>query len=128
MSFNKNKNGFCHMKFHLNLKSSLLTLDFSVWLSVQYTHTLYLTQKHKNLLQKRINPNCIIINVSFNNFKNGFCHIKSDLNLKSSFLTLHFILSLRSNMQCLNALPVKTAYKYILMKTNSPFWSNIMNL
>ena len=29
---------FCHIKSHLNLKSSLLMLDFSVWLSVQYTH------------------------------------------------------------------------------------------
>ena len=66
-------------------------LDFSVRLSAQYTlNTLYLTQKHKNMLQKRIDPNCIIINLSFQNFKNGFCQIKSDINLKSSFLMLDF--------------------------------------
>ena len=39
------KNGFCQIKSNLILKSSLLTLDFSVWLSVKYTlNTLYLTQ------------------------------------------------------------------------------------
>ena len=66
-------------------------LEFSVWLSVQYTqNALYLTQKHKNMLQKSIDPNYIIRNRSFNKLKNGFCQIKSDLNLKSSFLSLDF--------------------------------------
>ena len=65
-----------------NLKSSLLTLDFSVWLCVQYTLiTLYLTLKHKNMLQKRIDPTCIMINFGFYSFKNGFCQNKSDFNL-----------------------------------------------
>ena len=40
------------------------------------------------MLQKRIDPNCIKINLSFHNFKNKFRQIKSDLNLKSFFLTL----------------------------------------
>ena len=72
-------------------KSSLLTLDFLVWLSVQYTlNTLYLTQKHKNILQKRIEQNCIIINLNFHNFKNVFCPNKSDLISNSSFFSLDF--------------------------------------
>ena len=51
-------NGFCHIKSHFNLKSSLLKLNFSVWLSVKYTlNTMYLAQKHKNMLQKFIDPN-----------------------------------------------------------------------
>ena len=60
---------FCHIKSNLISESSLLTLDLSVWLSVQYTiNTLYLTQKHKNMLQKRIEPNCIVKNLSFHDF------------------------------------------------------------
>ena len=91
LSFNEFKNGFCQIKSDLISKSSLLTLDFSVRLSVQYTlNTLYLTQKHKNMLQKHIEPNCIIINLSFHNFKNGFCQNKSDLISKSSFFSLDF--------------------------------------
>ena len=47
----------CHIKSHFNLKSSLLTLDFSVWLSVEYTlNTLYLTQKLKKYSQKTDRP------------------------------------------------------------------------
>ena len=42
------------------------------------------------MLQKRIDPNCITTNFSFHNFKNGFYQIKSDFNLKSSFLVLDF--------------------------------------
>ena len=37
-----------------------------------------------------IDPNLIIINFSFHNLKNGFFQIKSDFNLKSSFLALDF--------------------------------------
>ena len=33
-----------------------------------------------------------------------------------------------SNMQCFNALTVKTASKYVLIKKNQPFWSKLMNL
>ena len=43
------------------------------------------------MLQKHIDPNCILINLSFHNFKNVFCQIKSNLNLKSSFLTQKFL-------------------------------------
>ena len=58
------------MKFPFNLKSSLLMLTLLVWLSIQYKlNTLYLTQKHKIMLQKRIDPNFIIINLSFHNKK-----------------------------------------------------------
>ena len=79
---------FCQIKSNLISKSSLLKLDFSVMLSVQYTlNTLYLTQKHKNMLQKRIEPNYIVINLSFHNFKKVFCQNKSDLISKSSFFT-----------------------------------------
>ena len=42
------------------------------------------------MLQKHIDPNCFIINFSFPNFKNEFCQIKSDFNLKSSFLAVDF--------------------------------------
>ena len=42
------------------------------------------------MLQKHIDPNCNKIILSFHNFINGFCQNKSDLNLKSSFLTLDF--------------------------------------
>ena len=91
LSFNEFKNGFCQIKSNFISKTSLLTLDFSVWLSVQYTlNTLYLTQKHKNMLQKRIEPNCIIINLSFHNLKKVFCQTKSDLISKSSFFSLDF--------------------------------------
>ena len=66
-------------------------LDFLVRVSVQYTlNTLYLTQKQKCMLQKHIDPNCIIIDFSFHNFKNGFCQMKLDFNLNSSFLALYF--------------------------------------
>ena len=37
LSWNEFKNGFCQIKPNLISKSSLLTLDFSVWLTVQYT-------------------------------------------------------------------------------------------
>ena len=37
-----------------------------------------------------MDPNCILINFSFHIFKNGFIQIKSDFNLKSSFLALDF--------------------------------------
>ena len=47
-------------------------------------------KKHKNLLPKRIDPNFIIINLTFHNFKNRFFQIKSDLNLKTYFLTIDF--------------------------------------
>ena len=50
LSFNEFKNGFCQIKSNLISKHSLVTLDFLVWLSVQYTlNTLYLSQKHKNM-------------------------------------------------------------------------------
>ena len=69
----------------------MLTLDFSVQLSVQYTlDTLYLTQKQKHMLQKRTDPNCIIINFSVYDFQNGFCLNKFDFNLNSCYLTLDF--------------------------------------
>ena len=69
----------------------MLTLDFPVPVSVQYTlNTLYLTQKHKNMLQKPIDPNCTKKKLSFHYFNNRFFHIKLDFNLKSSFLTLDF--------------------------------------
>ena len=86
LSFKKNLNDFCHIRSHFNL-----TLDFSVRLSVQYTlNTLYLThKKHKHMLQKRIDPNCTMINFRFHYFKNGFSQIKSDFNLKSPFLALY---------------------------------------
>ena len=42
------------------------------------------------MLQKRIEPNFIIINLSFHNFKNVFCQNKSDLISKSSFFSLDF--------------------------------------
>ena len=42
------------------------------------------------MLQKHKDPTCIKIKLSFHNFINRFYHIKSDLNLKSSFLTLDF--------------------------------------
>ena len=91
LSFNKFNNGVCNIKSYLNLKSILLTLYLSVWLVVKYTlNTLTLTQKHKKLLQKHTDPNCIEINWSFQNFKNGFCQNKSDLSLKPSFLMLDF--------------------------------------
>ena len=52
-------------------------LDFFVLLSVQYTlNTLYLTQKHKNIFDKRTDPNCTKIDLIFHNFKDGFCQIK----------------------------------------------------
>ena len=54
LSFSDFKNGFCQIKSDLISKSKL-TLDFSVWLSVQYIlKTLYPTQEHKNMLQKHI--------------------------------------------------------------------------
>ena len=40
---------------------------------------------------KRIDPNFIELNLSFNKFRNGFYHPKSRLNLKSSSLTLDFL-------------------------------------
>ena len=46
--------------------------------------------KQKNMLQKGIDQNCIIINFSFHDFKNGFCQIKSDFNLKSFFFWARF--------------------------------------
>ena len=42
------------------------------------------------MLQKRIDPNCSIITFCLPNFKNRFCQIKSDFNLKSSLLALEF--------------------------------------
>ena len=42
------------------------------------------------MLQKCIDPNSIIMNFSFHDFENGFFQIKSDFNLKSSFLALDF--------------------------------------
>ena len=42
------------------------------------------------MLQKHIDLNSIIINFSFHNFKIGFCPIKSDFNLRSSFLAVDF--------------------------------------
>ena len=91
LSFNEFKNVFCQIKSNLISKSSLLTLGFLVWLSVQYTlNTLYRAQKHKNMLQKHIETNSIIINFSFQNFKNVFCQNKSDLISKSSFFSLGF--------------------------------------
>ena len=47
-------------------------------------------KNHKNMLQKRIDPNCIIINFTFHNFNSGFFQIKSDFNLKSFFLAPAF--------------------------------------
>ena len=53
----KNYKKNCHNKSHFNLKSSLLTQDFSVWLSVQYTlNNLYLTQKQKKYAPKTYRP------------------------------------------------------------------------
>ena len=115
LTFQKIKFFFCHIKSFFNLKSSLLTLYFSVRLSVQYTlKSLYLIQKQKNMLQKRIDPNCIIINFSFHNFENGFGQIKSDFNFKSSFLALDFGHKgqcgvLAQTCSFLNTLPIKTA-------------------
>ena len=78
-------------------KSSLLTLDSSGRLIVQYTlHTLYTTQKHKIQLQKHINPLCIEIVEDFYNLKNGLEQIKSDLISKSSFFS-HQILVIKAN-------------------------------
>ena len=42
------------------------------------------------MLQKLIDPNCIITNFCYHHFKNWFCQNKSDFNLKSSFLGLDF--------------------------------------
>ena len=90
-SFYNFKNCLDQVKLDLNLKSSSLTLDFSGRLSVQYTlHTLYITHKHKKMFQKRIDPLYIGLVKGFYNFFNGFDQNKSDLNLKSSLLTLDF--------------------------------------
>ena len=126
MSFNEFKNVFFQIKSNLISKSSLLTLDFSVWLSVQYTlNTLYLTQKHKNMLQKRIEPNCIIINLSFHNFKNVFCQNKSDLISKSSFFSLDFGHKSQSGVLA-QTCSVWTLYQSKLVKNR--FWWRKTNL
>ena len=117
LSFNEFKNGCCQIKSNLILKSSLLTLDFSVWLSVQFTlNTLYLTQKHKNMLQTRIEPNCIIVNLSFHNFKNVFCQNKSDLISKSSVFPLDFSHKIQSGVLALTC-SVWTFYQSNWLKT-----------
>ena len=55
--FNNLFNGFFHIKSYLNISSSLLALDFSVLLSIQYTlKTLFLTQKHKKYTPKTYRP------------------------------------------------------------------------
>ena len=126
LSFKKIEYDFRHIKSHSNLKSSWLALDFSVRLSVQYTrNTLYLAQKHKNMLQKRTNPNCIIINASFHNFKIGGCQNKSDLNLKSSFLTLDFGHKGQSGVLA-QTCSVWTLYQLKLLK--NMFWWRKSNL
>ena len=61
-SFYNFKNCLDWVNQDLISKSSLLTLDSSGRLIVQYTlHTLYTTQKHKIKLHKRIDPLCIEI-------------------------------------------------------------------
>ena len=87
LSFNKLVNIFCLFKSNFNLFNgrffSLAECTIHTKHTVPYTKT-------QNMLQKRMNPNCIIINLSFHNFKNWFWQNKTDWNLKSSFLTLDF--------------------------------------
>ena len=66
LSFIKFKNGFCHIKSHLNLKSYLLTLYFFSFAECTI-HTKHLVPyTHKNA-PKTYTPNCIKINISFHN-------------------------------------------------------------
>ena len=111
---------FWQNKSHFNLNSSLLMLNFSISLSVQFTlNTFYLTQKQKDMLQKRMDPNCIIIDFSFHNFKNRFFQIESDFNLKSSFSALYFghkgQFRVLAVFECFTR---KNCLKYVLMKKN----------
>ena len=71
------------------------------------------------MLQKLIEQNCIKTNLSFNNFKNGFCQNKSDLKLKSKkklwkIMENYGIMVKKANLDSWHrhlVFDVKTAYK-----------------